>query len=349
MATIKVPYITRRVGRNGKIYWYWQRKGFPLKRLPDDELQRAVEADRLNKWADAKKSRGKRADDCMATLVKHYEASERYTELAPGTRKYYDRKIRDVLSVWADLPIHHIDRRAVVDFIESYPSLPERRKARAVLMVLFNEAMYRGWADRNPAHDLHLKMPPKRQQIWTHDDIEAFLDALNGMDWDEGRREGVRLYFALLRYTAQRPNDVVGMTWKRYGGDRIEVVQQKTRKPVAVPCHRELREILDACDRRTIKMLAWPDGREMHYHNLRAWEQEVRNAAKLADLQMRDLRRTAMVRMAEAGAEIHQIAAVSGHSIDDTKQILETYLPRTYEMGREAVLRWESKTDRQNL
>jgi hypothetical protein len=45
--------------------------------------------------------------------------------------------------------------------------------------------------------------------------------------------------------------------------------------------------------------------------------------------------------MAEAGAEIHQIAAVSGHTIDRTTEILETYLPRTAEMAKAAVLCWE--------
>ncbi len=52
-----------------------------------------------------------------------------------------------------------------------------------------------------------------------------------------------------------------------------------------------------------------------------------------------------MVRMGEAGTEIHQIAAVSGHntvsghSIETAKQILETYLPRTLEMGTAALAR----------
>jgi integrase len=46
-----------------------------------------------------------------------------------------------------------------------------------------------------------------------------------------------------------------------------------------------------------------------------------------ADAQARDLRRTVMLRMAEAGATTPQIASVSGHSIEATQRILETYLP----------------------
>ena len=48
-----------------------------------------------------------------------------------------------------------------------------------------------------------------------------------------------------------------------------------------------------------------------------------------------------MVRMAEAGAEDIHIAAVSGHSIQKTRAILETYIPRTRKMAEQAVLKWE--------
>lgn len=64
--------------------------------------------------------------------------------------------------------------------------------------------------------------------------------------------------------------------------------------------------------------------------------------AGLEDLQARDLRRTACVRMAEAGAIGKQIASVTGHSIETTRQILETYIPTTVEMARGAIEKLES-------
>ena len=45
-------------------------------------------------------------------------------------------------------------------------------------------------------------------------------------------------------------------------------------------------------------------------------------------MERRDPRRTAMVRMAEAGAATPQIAAVSGQSINSCQKILDVYLPR---------------------
>jgi hypothetical protein len=43
--------------------------------------------------------------------------------------------------------------------------------------------------------------------------------------------------------------------------------------------------------------------------------------------------------MAEAGATVPQIASVSGHSIESTQRILETYLPRNRALAEIAITR----------
>lgn len=341
---MRVRYITKRTGPKGQVYWYWQRRGFPLTRLPDDPARRLYEAERLNAWADAQRNKStSRAEDSVSNLVRRYEDSDRYNDLAPGTRVYYGRHLRAIVHLWGDLPIGLITRKAVVDFVETYATPGERHKAAAVLRNLFDLAVYRGWAPANLATNMRLKTPPRRDAVWSDEDCGRFAQQAGAMGWPGWKAERVRLYFCLLRYTAQRPGDVAGMSWGQYSGTTIRLRQQKTGKLLEVPCHAALRAVLDAQERSTIHIVALPDGRPVPYNTLRNWEAEVRAAAGLRKLQVRDLRRTAMVRMAEAGAELHQIAAVSGHSIERTKQILETYLPRTVEMGKAAIARWESK------
>jgi hypothetical protein len=60
-------------------------------------------------------------------------------------------------------------------------------------------------------------------------------------------------------------------------------------------------------------------------------------AAEIEDLQFRDLRRTAVVWLGELGIEDHLIAAITGHNLDQTKQILETYMPRNTKMAGKAI------------
>jgi hypothetical protein len=60
-------------------------------------------------------------------------------------------------------------------------------------------------------------------------------------------------------------------------------------------------------------------------------------AAELEQLQFRDFRRTAVVFLGELGIADHLIAAITGHTLDETKRILETYLPRTTGMAARAI------------
>lgn len=60
-------------------------------------------------------------------------------------------------------------------------------------------------------------------------------------------------------------------------------------------------------------------------------------AAEIADLEYRDLRRTAVIWLGELGIEDHLIAAITGHQLDHTRKILETYMPRTTKMAGKAI------------
>lgn len=49
-----------------------------------------------------------------------------------------------------------------------------------------------------------------------------------------------------------------------------------------------------------------------------------------------------MVELALSGVPDHQIASLSGHSIETTKRILDTYIPRRSELALAAVEQWEA-------
>jgi hypothetical protein len=60
-------------------------------------------------------------------------------------------------------------------------------------------------------------------------------------------------------------------------------------------------------------------------------------AREIRGLQFRDFRRTAVVVMGEFGIADHLIAAITGHDLDETKKILDTYMPRTTGMAARAI------------
>lgn len=57
------------------------------------------------------------------------------------------------------------------------------------------------------------------------------------------------------------------------------------------------------------------------------WAGKAELVEQLTNVQFRDLRRTGMCLMRELGLTVPYIASVSGHSIDETTKILETYMP----------------------
>jgi hypothetical protein len=59
--------------------------------------------------------------------------------------------------------------------------------------------------------------------------------------------------------------------------------------------------------------------------------------AALAGLQFRDLRRSGMCWLRELGVPIAMIASISGHSIEETQKILDTYMPRDTRSAAEGM------------
>jgi integrase len=200
--------------------------------------------------------------------------------------------------------------------------------------------------------------PPRRHEVWSPEQIARFLDAA---------APDIRLACALLIYTAQRPADVLSMTWDQIdtaldGRTWISLRQAKVGELVRVPAHRALAALLHDAPRRAEHVVPSPRGMAWSYRNFsRAWDRTRRRAdyrlarellrlgtpkdeireRMLVGLQRRDIRRTAMVRLAEAGATTAQIAAVSGHTIDQTSRILDTYIPRRGEVAAAAIDAWE--------
>ena len=65
----------------------------------------------------------------------------------------------------------------------------------------------------------------------------------------------------------------------------------------------------------------------------------------MSGLTFHDLRGTAVVRLAIAGASVPQIATVTGHSLKDVEAILDAhYLGRDIQLAEAAMLKLEART-----
>jgi integrase len=338
-----LPWVTVRRNRNGKERHYWQRRGFKLVRLPEDPVERLARVTELNQTADAGAAG---AHGTIAWCIAQYRASAKFASpdgLAKSTRKVYSR--------WLGFYERAIGRRHVSAFtrgavVELRELLLQKHKlgtvnhAFAVLRLVLEIARNRDLITVNPATDPELSTAAARETVWTDDQFRAVADAAS---------PEVRLAMHLLLYTAQRPGDVVKMAWSQYDAPngRIMVRQEKTgkrmRELLGVPVHKALRAALEAAPRKGPLITVHPMGRAWTAASLRL---HVHKAMKLAEvdrraLQNRDLRRTAVVKLAEAGASVPQIAAVTGHGLKAVEKILAVYLPRRSDVAAAGMAAWE--------
>jgi integrase len=329
---VKLRYVERRVDRSGAERWYWHRRGHKLARLPDNPIERMATAERLNAAADSL-APAELARGSIGWVIQRYRDSDEFRDLSPGTVKYYNRFLREIEALGPGLPFASFTRRAVVDFIESYSKAHQRRQSAAVLKNLFKLARYHGVVATDETAGLRLKTSRPRDRIWADDEIARWIEAAGAED------SHMATAFLLLQFTAQRPADVLRMAWPQYSGSAIRLRQQKTGTLLDIPVHPVLREHLDGLTRSgsSFTIVAFRD-RPVKYLRFNERFRRVAERAGI-DAQARDLRRTAMLRMAEAGATVPQIASVSGHSIESTQRILETYLPRNRDLAEIAITR----------
>ena len=285
----------------------------------------------------------------MPWIIQLYRSDPRYLELALKTKRSYEQCIASILN-WStragNPPASTIERRHVRSFYRPMQETPAKANAiLRVLRLLLNFAVDEGIIDRNPAEKPRLVTRPPRQTVWTPAQIEAFVEAARS-----AKRPSMGLAVLLGANLGQREGDVLTLGWSQYDGEAIQLRQRKTAQLIRVPVVSEVRFALGETPRISPNILVSEvTARPYLEDNFRHLFREIANNAGLQDLRFMDLRRTAVVSLAEAGCSVPEIAAITGHELDRTVRILETYLPRTATMASNAIAKLEEHRKRTKL
>jgi integrase len=340
------PYVQVINKSNGRSYCYFRRRGFPRVELPalhDPAFETAYAEALAAKRPPVGALLRPAALGTFDALAIRYYASQAFTELSPRSQKDYRKHVEKMREEFGDLQVARMSRAFVFEYRDRLTRDHGLRTAAyriVVLRRLLYQAINYGLRKDNPAEKPELRQNAPRQVVWNHEHEAKFLAACEA-DGDRPARPYIRLAYFLAVYTVQRQSDILTLGRDDFDGKRLALTQSKTDTRVWVPCHEVLRGALQARlkEMRADQMafLATRSGGPMDENYLRHEWRAVTLAAGLNGLQFRDLRRTAMVRMGEAGANAVQISAVSGHSIERTTRILETYIPRNAAMATAAI------------
>lgn len=322
----------------------------------------------------------------IASLIVDYLGDEDVQDrLRESTRRLYRGYLDRMRDDWGDIPARAITRQEIMAIKKRMRSTPRKaNQILSLLQILLARAKEQGIVTENVAERFGRLHIASRVQIWSYEMEDEFLararpslqlaymlllytvqrpsDVLS-MDASLISERDGRLFIALRQSKTGTLLDVP--VHERLAGllrERVRQIDQETAS--------QSGNIVGRIGKPSPKLLVpSPTGKKWARRNFsRAWDQvivrmaqgaarklfregfskeEVREQLDENHRQRRDLRRTGIVRLAEAGATTPQIASISGHGIDYCQRIIDTYLPRRTEVAIAGMQLWEQHQERE--
>jgi integrase len=344
MTKIRLPYIKAYKDRHGRRRYYFRCPGCPTVTLPGEpgspEFLTAYNAAREAAPRELGVSRNKAGS--FGALIALYYKSGGYKDLAEITKKTYRNDLERFRAKHGEMSVKAMERKHVSAMLDAIVAQGKDPKSlRRILGILLTLAHERGWRQDNPM--VGMRRPRKASdgfRAWDDEDIAKFEEAHQA-----GSRE--RLALALLLYTGQRRQDVVGMGRQHVKSDTILVATSKSggRTKLAIPIHPRLKAEIDAAAADQLTFLQTQYGAPFSAAGFGNWFSETaRDAGLPARSAAHGLRKASLRRLAEAGCTPHQIMAISGHK-NLSEVTLYTKAVDQERLAREAMAKTEGGTE----
>jgi integrase len=189
--------------------------------------------------------------------------------------------------------------------------------------VLFNYGIRHGFITYNPFSYVKMHRHKARKVMWKREDVRAFLNtAFSKWEW---RNVGI-LFYCIYEW-GQRPGDICKLKWENVDLDNkiVTITQSKRGSTVKLPISTGLVSILRQQQEEFFKAVPQTYIAPKMVRKMGKWVPytssaindfflTICNAAGLPkELQLRDLRRTAITETIENGADALQVMMLSGH------------------------------------
>jgi integrase len=242
----------------------------------------------------------------VGALIEAWRRSPEWADLADATRANYTIYLRSLAGLERE-PAADVRRRHIIALRNAIAVA--RGNGAATGFVRAASALWAWAIDAELAET----SPAARLKPLRHGELAAWPEAALA-DALAKLPEAYRRVVLLAVYTGQRRGDLIRLSWGQYDGAAIRLRQGKTGATLVVPAHRELRALLDAWRQTatTTTILAAPNGGAWTDRHLSRELGARMRAIGWPGLTLHGLRKLAAVRLAQAGATLHEIAAIGG-------------------------------------
>jgi integrase len=287
----------------------------------------------------------------LSTLVDALQRSPEWAALSEKTRVGYETGFKKILA-WSKSCGHPdptaLPRSAILQFLADFDATPDRparhtakKHTAAVLRLVLEQAINKGWRTDNPARGIRIKVPKTKATIWEQKDVDCYVKAARDtgvpsialiilLEWEIGQRlTDVRAFRPGAEYDAER-----GVFSFR---------QSKTDEPVSIEVSLELRALLKTAGEGQLFLFRNDRTGKAYTENRLsktfAWVRVAAVKAGGRPLILKQLRHSCIVQLARAGCTVPEIAAITGHALTSVNSILSVYLPRDTAVARAAQVK----------
>lgn len=298
----------------------------------------------------------------MRDLHAAWVASPKFLAKRPATRRDYALKSRPILDRFGDIAVRAIQHAHLYAWWQQLHGQRGHAMANgvlAVLRIMMSHAVKIGWRQDNPALKLDLETVPPRVVVWMPDEVASAVRTADAMGLT-----GLADLIVIALHTGQRQGDVLALTSVEIAGGKVRLKQSKRGARVAIPLSKPLVDRLEVIRQRrasaqvvtlsACRHLVQHDGKPYDCERVRKDFQRVRarvaeTHADFAGKQLRDLRDTAVTRLAEAGCTVQEIHSITGHELETIHQVLKHYLAASETMAVSAVDKMSAYLEREGI
>ncbi len=338
-------YVQRFIDRHGRPRFYFRRPGFERVVLPGlpwstqfmsayDKIMAVKPV--LHIGSDRVKPRS-----IQALAIAYYDSAA-FDALKPITQGVYRNIIEHFCretdkdgQPYGDKSAITIKAKNVENLMKARADKPDSANGlRKVLREMMKVAVKLEWRDNDPTLGVK-KIKPKKMggfHRWTDVEIAKFADR-------HAVGTKARLAMALGLYTGQARQDAVLMgeqhITREYDPEQdceVEILnwvrkktEDKTGLELAIPVHPELRHIIDATPSHHLTFIVNELGAPFTAAGFGNWFRDRCNEAGLVHCSFHGLRKAAATRLIDAGCDVVEAAAITGHaSLKELQRYIET-------------------------
>jgi len=249
---------------------------------------------------------------------------------------------REMVARFGTRPVNGVSVDELSELRESWKLAPiSSQKKIERLCTFFKFCMKRGWCEKNPASDVELPKFIRRQvQPFSDEDMAKIIEALDRYpDRPAGRREQVRAFVMLLRYTGLRIRDAVLLRENEFGKGGIMGQTRKVGNGVRLPIESHLEHLLHSLP-KIGDGYVFTSGLGKAKSGVADWQRSLAKLFELAGIShghAHRFRHTMAVNLLSKGVAVNHVAAILGNSPAVVERHYSAWIPARQEALNEAV------------